>query len=220
MKMVHPNVDYCFDFQKNYFYSFVIENADEYFKLTKQLISQSEGGDGEWVLSEILPIDLTKNTLVLFDFYNISCNNKKMESLLKNRILNLSSQIDISEILTRINKDFIDLTELIISNLDFSVDANNEITFEILLKIIKFNFNEEKTLLEKIISFIGVYCQLVPIKLVVLIGLGAVLNAKDIEKLIKEIDYKDIKIMFIDSCDNEICHKENKIIIDKDLCLI
>ncbi len=220
MKLVHPNFCYGFDFEKESFYSLVIENADEYYDLTKQIIMQAENEDGQWVLSDILPINFSKKALVLYDFYNLSCNNKKMEGLLKNKILNLNSHIDLSEKISKVNQDIIELSELIVSNLDFNIDYNNEINLETLLKIIKFEFGEQQNLLEKILRYIEVYCELVSIKLVVLIGLTAILNEKDIEKIIKEINYKDIKILFIDSYDKNIFKKENKIIIDKDLCLI
>ncbi len=220
MKLVHPNIDFGFDFQKKNYYSLVIENADEFFRLTKQILNQTEGEEGQWVLSEVLPININKNILVLSDFYNLSCNNKKMESLLKSKILGLNSFVDMGEVLSRINADILDLNDIITSNFDFKIEYNDEITLESILKLLKYSFSDEEILLKKVVNYIEIYSELNPIKLVVFVGMTALLNETDIENLIKEISYRDIKMFFIDSFDKQIFKKENKIIVDKDLCLI
>ncbi len=220
MKLVHPNIDFGFDFQKKNYYSLVIENADEFFRLTKQILNQTEGEEGQWVLSEVLPININKNILVLSDFYNLSCNNKKMESLLKSKILGLNGFVDMGEVLSRINADILDLNDIITSNFDFKIEYNDEITLESILKLLKYSFSDEEILLKKVVNYIEIYSELNPIKLVVFVGMTALLNETDIENLIKEISYRDIKMFFIDSFDKQIFKKENKIIVDKDLCLI
>ena len=80
MKLVHPNISRHIDFEKAENYQLVIENANECYKLTKEIISQCNGENGEWVLSETFPIELNKNALIMYNFFDLSCNNKKTEN--------------------------------------------------------------------------------------------------------------------------------------------
>lgn len=220
MKMVHPNISRHIDFEKAENYQLVIENAKEFYKLTKEIISQCNGENGEWVLSETFPIELNKNALIMYNFYDLSCNNKKTENLLKTQILKLANEVDFIETLSNINKALIDLNDLIVENIDFNIETKSEYSFEELLKFVKYSFLEEENLLEKIVSYINVHCKLSKIKLVIFIGLSAYLNEEEIKSLTQDIAYKDLRVLFIESKERQKLEDEIKIIIDKDLCEI
>ncbi len=220
MKLVHPNISRHIDFEKAENYQLVIENANEFYKLTKEIISQCNGENGEWVLSETFPIELNKNALIMYNFYDLSCNNKKTENLLKTQILKLANEVDFIETLSNINKALIDLNDLIVENIDFNIETKSEYSFEELLKFVKYSFLEEENLLEKIVSYINVHSKLSKIKLVIFIGLSAYLNEEEIKSLTKDIAYKDLRVLFIESKERQKLEDEIKIIIYKDLCEI
>lgn len=220
MKLVHSNISRHIDFEKTEIYQLVIENANEFYKLTKEIISQCNGENGEWVLSETFPIELNKNALIMYNFYDLSCNNKKTENLLKTQILKLANEVDFVETLSNINKALIEFNDLIVENIDFNLETKSEYSFEELLKFIKFSFSEEENLLEKIVSYINVHSKLSKIKLVIFIGLSAYLNEEEIKNLTKDIVYKDLRVLFIESKERQKLEDEIKIIIDKDLCEI
>lgn len=220
MKLVHPNISRHIDFEKAENYQLVIENANECYKLTKEIISQCNGENGEWVLSETFPIELNKNALIMYNFFDLSCNNKKTENLLKTQILKLANEVDFIETLSNINKALIDLNDLIVENIDFNIETKSEYSFEELLKFVKYSFLEEENLLEKIVSYINVHSKLSKIKLVIFIGLSAYLNEEEIKSLTKDIAYKDLRVLFIESKERQKLEDEIKIIIDKDLCEI
>lgn len=220
MKLVHSNISRHIDFEKTEIYQLVIENANEFYKLTKEIISQCNGENGEWVLSETFPIELNKNALIMYNFYDLSCNNKKTENLLKTQILKLANEVDFVETLSNINKALIEFNDLIVENIDFNLETKSEYLFEELLKFIKFSFSEEENLLEKIVSYINVHSKLSKIKLVIFIGLSAYLNEEEIKNLTKDIVYKDLRVLFIESKERQKLEDEIKIIIDKDLCEI
>lgn len=220
MKLVHSNISRHIDFEKTEIYQLVIENANEFYKLTKEIISQCNGENGEWVLSETFPIELNKNVLIMYNFYDLSCNNKKTENLLKTQILKLANEVDFVETLSNINKALIEFNDLIVENIDFNLETKSEYSVEELLKFIKYSFSEEENLLEKIVSYINVHSKLSKIKLVIFIGLSAYLNEEEIKNLTKDIVYKDLRVLFIESKERQKLEDEIKIIIDKDLCEI
>ncbi len=220
MKIVHPHIDKQIDFYKSDVYILIIENPQEFYNLSKQIISQFNGEEGEWILSQTFPIEINKNVLVLYDFFNLTCNNKKLENLLKNYLLGLNKDLDCFDILSKINKDLIEFNDFIINNVDFKITAKDEISFEEVLKISKFSFKDDDNILENILNYVEVYSKLTSLKVVVMIGITDILGENDIEKLIKDFIYRDIKILFIESNDKNILREVNKIIIDKDLCVI
>lgn len=220
MKLVHPNIDKILNFDLKNVFSLIIENPEEYFNLTNQLVMQSEGGDGDWVLSDVLPLELSKNILVIYDFYHLDCNNKKFDNMLKTEIMKLPKSVDFNEYVTNINKEIAKLNDKIISNLPIKVFVNDDISFEQILKLSKFSFKEETKLLERLINYIENYLQLSTLKVVVLIGSKSVLDNDHIKLLIKDLEYKDLKILLIDSQDRFLDYDCEKIIIDNDLCVI
>lgn len=220
MKLVHPRIDCQFDFNKSQFYNLVVENPNEFFLLTQQIINQSEGKEGEWSLSEILPIELQKNLIALYDYYNLSCNSKKVENLLKSEIVKISTSLDFCEIISKINKDVLEFDEMIISNLPFKILSNNELGLDEICKISKFTFSEKGGLLERIVNYIDVYSHLTSIKVVVLIGITNVLNKTELISLIKDVNYRGLNVLIIEIQDKGIIDKKSTIIIDNDLCII
>ena len=49
MKIVHPHIDKQIDFDKSDVYILIIENPQEFYNLSKQIISQFNGEEGEWI---------------------------------------------------------------------------------------------------------------------------------------------------------------------------
>ena len=148
MKLVHVSLNQQIDFEKHQFYSLVIENPREFFKLTSDLYTQSTGGEGIFVLSdrnEILPIE--KHALFLHDYYGLTCNTKKNESLLNSTLLGIVNNDDYIELVSRVNQDFILLNDRLLKNFDMTV-SYDELTIEKLVKLANYKFVEEIDFLE------------------------------------------------------------------------
>lgn len=219
MKLVHERIERHINFDKaNYF--LLIENPQEFFILTNELVHQVNGEDGKWILSNIETLDIEKNVEVIYDYYNLSLNSKKIDAYLKNQILKIAKDGDFVEDLSRINVEIINLNNKLMKQMDLPLLANEDVTFEDLYKISNFSIMEELSLPEKLLDYVDLQIRIKNIKVVVLINPFSYFSCSTLSTLIKEFEYRDLNILFIDTQNHKLPKNFEKIIIDKDLCII
>lgn len=220
MKLVHERIERQINFQKSNNYFLLIENPEEFFKLTQELVVQANGEDGKWILSNIETLDIPKNIEVVYDYYNLSLNSKKTDSYLKNQILKVAKEGDFLEELSRINVEIINLNNKLMKNIDLPLLANEDVTFEDLYKISNFSIMEELSLPEKLLDYVDLQIRIRNIKIIVLISPFSYLTCSTLCSLVKQFEYRDLKVLLIDTQNHKLPKTFEKIIIDKDLCVI
>lgn len=74
------NVEQLFDYSNYNVAQLILEDPEMFYKTTNNIIKQVDGGVQECFLYEQeRDLDLSKNTEILSDFYNFSCNSKKKQ---------------------------------------------------------------------------------------------------------------------------------------------
>ena len=219
MKIVHQNLQRQINFEEHQFWSLVIENPKEFYRLSSDFYKQSIGEDGGFVVSHNNEsINAEKSMLLIHDYYSLSCNNKKTESLLQNTILDTINNGDFIELISQINQKIILLNDKVLSEIDLDIKYD-ELTIDKIVKLSNFKFEEESKLLNKIVTLIDLNIKLRKIKFIVFIGIFNVLERQEIKDLLKQLKYMQMSALFVDSKTSDIeCFQ--KIIIDKDLCEI
>lgn len=221
MKLVNPRLDKHINFMNSNVWLLVIENPNEYYILLNDLIQQENGNEGNWVLSEDNDIlNISKSAVLIYDYFNIDFKSKKIDNLIKSTILQVAKEGDFLEKLSNINKEIITLNNDLMSQINLPLIANEDVTFEDVYKISNFSINEDKTLLERISTYVDIFVKLNNAKLVVFVNPFAFLSNDQLHSLIKEFNYKNIKMLFIDYQNRKLPCEFAKIIIDKDLCII
>lgn len=221
MKMVHKEIDKQIDFAENPIWRLIIEEPTEFYKLVSELNRQMKGEDGCFVLSESgNMLELEKSCLLIYDFYNFSLNNAKTDKLISTHIINIMREMDIIQPLVQMNKSLIEINDKILENIGLPITFEAELTIEKLVKISEFSIEEEQTLLGKILTYIDIMIELKNIKCVVFVGIEQVLSFQDIETLIREMKYKNICLLLIESRESGNSLDIGQIIVDKDLCII
>jgi len=219
MKLVHPNIDVQMDFEQNKNQLLIIENAKEFYNLVNDIVLQYSGKSGSWVLSKLFPIDIKSNAIVLHNFFDFSCNNKKVENLLKTEILQILNTEDFLNNLSTLNKDLISLCEKISPFINLPLTFKDNFSFEDFYKILNFSIQEDEDLISKVTNYVDIFSKLTNASLVVLINATTVLEKEQILQLVKDLNYKDLSLLLIESKDTTI-PSFKKIIIDNDLCVI
>lgn len=219
MKLVHAHLERQINFEEHMFWSLAVENPHEFYNLSNDLYRQSIGEEGEFILSDNNDaLNVEKVTLLLHDFYSLSCNTKKTENLLQNTIIDTINNGDFLEQISQLNQKLILLNDKVLREIDLEIKYD-ELTIDKIVKISNFKFEEESKLLNKIVTFIDLNIKLRKIKLVVFVGLFNVLEENEIQSLLKQLKYMQMPALFIDTkAVNIDCFQ--KIIIDKDLCEI
>lgn len=152
--------------------------------------------------------------------FDIDVNNKKnINALIK--FIKKTCYENIKEATTSIEEtlkksfDFLKL-EIPLDVID-NIDINEDDYFKLLdIKIIDDDIN----LLERITTYIKTSFELRSIKIFVFYGLFSLLEGEEVRYLLKECQYLDVKIINIEHSDISTNCFSNKIILDKDICLL
>lgn len=222
MKLVHPHLDRQFDFERCALQQLLVENQREFLDLTTQLYLQCTKNNeaGEWVLSHHNNLlNLEKEALYIYDYYNFDLNNKKVSSLLNSEVLKVLMQNDYLQEMTTLQSAFSILNDKVLAELDLPIACSHELVFEDVIKLSKYQIEEDLTLPTKILTYIDIFLQLKKIKLVIFINSSQVLMPETLQTLFKELQYKEIKVLCIDGVASKIELAE-RTIIDMDLCTI
>ena len=220
MKLVHINISRHIDFDINTCYSLIIENSTEFYKLTKELYNQTNGEEGNFVLSNENILDISKNCLFISDYYSSLLNSKKVLNILNNTILQIIQENDFYKEFSEINKIMLDINDKVKTYLNTNIEYNQEFNYDNLIKISNYKIPQTNILIDNMINYIDFYIQNTKINTVVFVGAFSVFEQNDIELLIKQLKYMQLNVLFIDNYQKYKIKDIETIIIDNDLCVI
>lgn len=217
MKLVHPEYSFQIEFKEDEIYTVVVENKKEFYKLTNELINQSRGEEGKFVLSNKKILNLKRDLEVITDIYNLDLNSTKSKNKLY-KFLNIEKESYMEKMLEIDSKIY----EFILSlenDLDLDIDYDLEIDYTNIYKSIDLRFYEESnSFIEKLINYLNVYVDLFNIDNFVLINMKTFLDKNSFKNLFQYKLNKEINLIFIESEEIRFNSKYDKIyIIDKDL---
>lgn len=222
MKLINNRYQQFFDFDEHPNNVLVIENSKEYLNVLQELYNESVGvEDSDFVLSDDGEnLKISKSVLFLYDFLNLDLNSKKITNEIGRRISDILIEEDHSEDFYKINQLLVKINDELTKDFDFEINYDSELDVEKFVKISNYQLNDEANLLEKISSYIKVYCSLKKCQLVIFVGLFELLNEKELKLLIKQMAYNDLKSLFIEPTLKYNIKSLGKIVIDSDLCEI
>lgn len=220
MKLVHNNIQKHFDFSINPVQQLIVENHREFFNLTNQLYNQVNfNGEGLWVLSDDEILNLSKNAIIISDYYNLDCNSKKVQIFLNDEIQNALNSTDYFTELADINSRLIDLNSKLLESIDLPIDFNAEFSPDDLIKISKYRIMEETSLVQRIIAYVEIFAKLKNIKLIIFFNLSLILDERELYQLLKDLRYMDLYVFLLDGQSTKQTQGEITV-IDNDLCEI
>ena len=196
---------------KNYFRSFV-EKLNLYCNGANDENEIMLFNDGE-------RIDIKKNSLILFDLFNIELNEKKILTKLYNVIVSDSNKEE------SLNNDFENLKLEIIQYINkliieypFEYTFKGNVTIEDLLKLInlKFDMDYYNNFDEKLFAFIDIITHFNLCRLLIIPNLKTYLEEEQLIELYKYCKYKKVNLLVLESCaTEEVLKYENKLYIDE-----
>lgn len=220
MKLIHPHFSIQIDFDKNDCYSLVIENSREFYEKTSELFRQSNGDDGNFVLSENIELDISKACLYIYDFYSDTLNNKKTITSINKKVIDILKSNDFVCEFNEINKLFININDSVLEQLDYNIEYADNLDYDTFVKFSSYKIKTDNSLLENLLSYIQIFVQNEGKILLIFVNLFSVLEKSEIELLIKQLRYMQLKVLLIDSHQKYKVDDIETIIIDDDLCII
>ena len=220
MILSHFDIERKMDFSKNDCYSLIIENANEFFRLTKEMYNQVNGEEGNFVLYENGILEIKRKCLFIYDYYTDIFSNKKVINILNTKILDFLKEHDFLSKFSQLNKIMIDINEQVAQEISANLEFNQEFGYDSFIKFSNYKFTQNKDFVENLVNYIDFYVQSTKTQIVIFVHLFSVLNKEQIEQLIKQMRYMQLNVLLIDSRQIYKLKDVETIIIDEDLCVI
>lgn len=219
MKLVYPEIDTIFDFNCGFFPAAVIENRGLFYRFVDDLQRQCCGDDGSSVLSEDdTPVSIAGNLELITQFFPFEINRK---TLLNKVLARLEKHAVAPEFYER-SQQLLSNLEKMIYDLAFQYDLELEISklsIGALLKSSGIMLKEDySSLAEKLLVYIDLMCSNGIASVFVLVNLCSLLDDKTMELFTDSCCQKEYKILLIDNKEYNKLPRENRFVIDADLC--
>lgn len=222
MKLINNRYQQHMDFDEHSSWFLVVENSHEYLKVVEELIAECvECEESEFVFSDKSNIlNMSKTCLLLYDYFDLDINNKKIIGEINNRILNFVSQNDFVQDFCEVNKILININDKILDNFDLDIEYDDDFSYDKFIKLSGYRISEQSKFIDKIMAYIKLYTKLKNTKLVVFVGLSMYLSKEEIQLFIKELEYLELRCLFVEPYQKYKIENSGIIIIDEDLCEI
>lgn len=219
MKIVHVDIARQIDFSVSPNFMLVIENSQEFYRLTQQLFNQVNGEDGDFVLSENNILNISNHCLFIYDYFGDILNSKKITNTINNKIIATLKENDFIEDFAKLNTLILQINEKIIEKLDYNIKTSSSVEYENFVKLIQFKPMKSQLLVEDIITYITLNLTK-NIDVVIFVSLSSVLSENQINTLLKDINYMQLNVLLIEPFKKYKLDNCETIIIDEDLCVI
>ena len=221
MKIILPEIDHVFEVKEEYVNEIVIENQRLMRTVITDLFDQINGFEGRAVLSDSdKPIRIAKSMEVLDRFVPFSINKKplinKIASELEKKAVNPELYPDTLEILSRIEKYLLDISQEMIGDLLF-----DNVNIASLIKASGVSLCEEyDSLGEKIIDYFELVTEYDNSKVFILVNIRSYLDDEEMEAFVYTVCRQGYMVVLIESVEHTVIKGIKRYIIDKDLCEI
>lgn len=222
MIIAHNDFENNIKFGESNFYSLIIENENNFYKIVSSIIKQNLGEEEGFVLTENFKnLNFENNVEVITGPFGFSVNSKKIQNLIYKKLM-LYSQEDESL------KDFALLQKYLtnfVQRLCEKVDLPLEIDLpdkDNIIKSVPVKIEESSDFYDNLREYINCLLELTKVRLVILIDCNKMFNKETFEDFEKLVAYSELKVLFIDhsEVEGEPFINLPTLIIDRDYCEI
>ena len=201
----------------------VIEDKRQFRHLLYDLVAQSNGEAGLWVLGEDGKcLNLEKQLYVIRDPLNTDINSREILTKLQNQLIKTGN--DFMQEIFDINQKIQNFYYSLENEYPYDIIHKQELSVQELVKMGGFNFYSENTgELIDLVSYIEVVQEFINPAMFVLVNLHAVTNLDERNVLFKTLVEKKFPVLCLESSLDSIEVDKNvevRYILDKDFCLI
>ncbi len=222
MKLIHYDYSFRINFEDGYVNSLTVENHDEFTKLVSELLRQSEGDSGEFVLSENnAPISFSKNTELITQFIPFDGCRKTLVTKLYNHLKKEAVNESLFYETQNINSAIFSYVEKLVQNVGFAMEYTSEIDTADILKAANLSIGDSNaTLAEKLIDYFLTCYELEGEKLFITVNLKPFFSDEQLKDFYDSVISQKIKLLMVENNARKQLTTEKVVIIDSDLCEI
>ena len=221
IKYVHPDISEIIRFYPGYVSSLVIEDQDLFRKIAEDFYVQSEGAEGDGILSDDNnSLNIGKYTEMIAQYVPFDINRKSLQAKLYTALervaLDPEHYLGTQELLGNIENSISEWSECLDVELDHS-----RLSVSSVIKSSGVRFLEDTVgTLEKILDFMEIVREFEGDKLFVFFQLRSYFSYADVKLFLETAVSRDYFVLLIDSAEYDRLDFERRIVIDPDLCLI
>ena len=221
MKLVHEEIKQDIKFEEGRISVWVIESRQLLSKFVKELIDQTEGEEGGFILLEGNELIRIKDSVnMITDYFSVPINSKKIKSKMAKLLEEIAEEelyCETSELKSHIQQYIMLLTERTNLNIEYDMDFGIASLFKLLEIRMEENYD---SILERLCEYMKLVAELFENQLFVFVNLRQYIEAEDIGALHKFVEYEKINVLMIENQITERRDDEDYLILDKDFCII
>ena len=221
MKITDARENLVIDIKEGRIPVLVLEHAQTFSEIIGDIYFQSQGDDGNILLSENGSLlAFSKTAMMVSDYFSLDLNQKKILNTLYKDMQTAAADLTMEK--DKLTGQGINLLEKIINSLQFDhVAYNFELDWNALFKAFEVRIEEDyASLAEKMISFMRVCAELLNLKLLIFVGLKSYVSDDEIKQIYEIAAYLKLNLLLIEPVERRALDQEDYYIIDKDRCLI
>jgi len=221
MKLIHTGYNLDVEIRENQVTVLSVENPKAYTTLLQDIWSQTQGGEGGFILSEGEEVkSISKVMECVFNPFAIDCNDKRIITKLYQELKEQSNESMLYEGLN-LNAQIVSYIEELLNRVPYSLELNVDFDLVNLLKMYGVKVQSYgESLIEKIIEYLRVMNQVCNLQNYVFVGLKQYLETAELEQLYEFAFYEKVNLVIIESMHSPHVKGEKCWLLDKDLCII
>lgn len=191
--------------------------------MVRELTTSDYDDESGFVLSENGEVLKKKDKLVcIVNPLALTLNERKLLNklgeMLKKEILSTELLVEGNRIVSNLESYVMN----IVQNMEWELTYSDKMDIHSLLKIADIRFDDmQETLVEKILDYMKVACELLDVKCFVFVHLLSYLTEYEVEKFYEYVHYQKICVLLLENRQPDMVEKfAETIIIDKDSCEI
>lgn len=208
-------------FKGGYANELIIENRKMFFNVVNSMASQTNGLNGNCVLSvSDKPVEFSKYADLTVQFAPFEINRKnlitKLYSALEEKAMISENFIKTQELLRKLEEYMIYLSE------DFPFEINcRKLSVAPIIRALSPEIEEgDKSVIEKIFAYMELVRELDRDKLFIMVNMRSYFSDTEMENFTESISLHDFKVLLVENSESKILKHTKRYIIDNDLCEI
>jgi CRISPR type II-A-associated protein Csn2 len=221
MKFVYPEYGIEIPFVENQIPCLVLEHPTAFSRITTDLWKQTQGEEGEVLISEGDKIySLSKELVFIPNPFSVSSNDRKIVSKLHHELTTVATE-EMWEPTQQLNASIVQYLDHLLHRLPYPLHFELEMDVTALLKMYGVSVEgSADTLLEQLIQYLQVMHQICHVKVFVLLNIKQYFTEEEIQSLYEFVFYEKIHILLVENGFRSKFMHEKYLILDQDLCII
>lgn len=199
-----------------------IEDPVYFTEVVQSVIDEKKTGEGDFILSEGDDIlNFSKSADIILSPFVLDLENRKFISKIIRQMIDVANEEEFLETRT-ISGQVLNYIYKLSEYLDFDIVLDEDLDMQQMIKSSGIQIAvDESDLLTRVTDYILLLRNLMNVKLIIGVNFHLYFSEKQLELLFKTMEMKKISLLLLESCSIcEMIDKENRLIIDRDLCEI